>query len=511
MKRLLPLVATIAALWAGACGGGGTQPPPPPPKGPFSNASLNGQYAFSMTGSEIASSNLTASNLFTRAGTFTADGKGNVTDGVEDVNLVSGPTPPLHFTGGSYAVSADGRGTLSLINSTGTLQFSITLTSSSTGYITAMPTDGLSTASGNLFKQDPSAFSLSGIANNYAFDLSGISPNAAAESIIGQFFSTGAGVIRTGFEDDNDGGTVTNSSIVGVYAADGLNMSDLPNFGRGQFTLGSVQGVFYIVDHTRVLLLETVSGGALLGTAVSQANIPMNNTGISGGFVFVMGGGAVAGPITRGGRLTANGGNVSAVFIDNNLAGQVTSQNPGTGSYTIDSAGSGRGTITFTEPGVTGTFNFVFYLISPTQGFLQDQTANFEADGTLLGQPSMISDSSLAGNYAFSWSGVSSTDVTTDEEDFVGQLNLSAGSFTGALDLNEFASGRQFTDLVTNGTLNLSADPTTHNAFVANLVANPSAKLTFFAYVGNNGTILLMGTQSNVRVIAGVLSFQSPQ
>jgi len=163
MKRGLLLCAILAALWASACGGGGTTVTPPPPTGPFSNQSLSGQYAFSMTGSEIASSNLATSNTFTRVGSFTADGKGNITAGAEDINLASGANQ-FTFTGGSYTVDEDGRGTLTLVDSSGTLTFSITLASSSNGYMIAMPTDGLSTASGSFIKQDPSAFLVSGIA-----------------------------------------------------------------------------------------------------------------------------------------------------------------------------------------------------------------------------------------------------------------------------------------------------------------------------------------------------------
>ena len=518
MKRLLLLAATLSALWSGACSGGGSQPPPPPPKGPFSNASLSGQYAFSMAGSEIASSGLVVSNPFTRIGTFTADSKGAITAGVEDIHLVT-RINRIQFTGGSYTVNADGRGTLSLINSTGTLQFSITLASSSNGFMVAMPTDGLSTASGNFIKQDTTAFSLGGIANNYAFDLSGSDPNGNPESFIGQFHSDGAGSIPTGLSDDNDGGVLTAPTtptpIAGAtYAADALNAGDLGNFGRGVFSINGVVGVFYIVDHTRVFLMETTSGGTLNGSAVLQSSVPTSVASVSGGFVFVMGGASAGGPSTRGGSLSTSGGAVSNVFLDTNNAGQVDNRTASAGTYTIDSNPTGRGTITIVgssfTPSQQNSFIAVFYLISPTQGFLQDQSKGFVQDGTFLSAPSSApTDSSVAGNYAFSWSGVSTTNAITDEEDFVGQLALSGGNFTGAVDFNEFASGKQFFDVVTSGSLKLSAG---HSVFTANLASGTAPTLPFFAYPGLNNTILVMGTQKgNTRVIAGVLSFQNPQ
>jgi hypothetical protein len=512
MKLALLLCGCLAALWASACNGGGTTVTPPPPTGPFSNASLQGQYAFSMTGSEIASSGLVSSNLFTRVGSFTANGKGVITAGAEDINLVTGSNE-FNFTGGSYSVNGDGRGTLSLIDSSGTLNFSITLTSSSNGYIIAMPTDGLSTASGSFVKQDASAFLVSGISGNYAFDLSGLDPHGMAESIVGQFFADSGGHFSTGLADDNDGATVVNGGnqpITGTYAGDPLNPSDLAGFGRGIFNLGGVQGVFYIVGHNQVKFMETTSGGALAGDAFTQSNIPTTTAGMSGGFVYVMGGAGGSGPLTRGGRFTATGGALSNILVDNNNAGSLLSLVASAGTYTIDSAGSGRGTITYNVSGQKNTFMHVFYMISPTQAVVQDQSIGIVADGSLLGQPSApSSDSSLAGSYAISWSGLSTTDVTSDEEDVVGETALSSGSLTGTIDLNEFASGKQFTGVPATGTLKLSADPTGHNALSFNLATNPANNgITSFAYVANNNTVLFMGTQS-VRVTAGVLSPQT--
>ena len=516
MKRLLLSITTLAVVLVVGCSGGPT-PVPPPPVGRFTNASLKGQYAFSMSGSEVATSGGLTSSFFTRVGSFIADGNGNITGGVEDVNLATG-TSNFLFTGGTYSISADGRGTLKLVNSTGTLQFSITLATTSSGFMVAMPQDGLSTTSGSFMKQDTSAFSLSGIAGKYAFDLSGLdaASTPAFESLVGQFNADGNGSITAGQQDDNDASQPipVHSSITGAtYALDPTFPSDLTSFGRGIANISGVQMVFYVVDRTRVNFMETTSGGALLGSAVAQSSIPTNTNQISGGFVFVMGGTGSGGPLTRGGRFSASGGSLSTIFVDNNNAGVVSSQTPTTGTttgtYTIDSSGSGRGTATFMATGQTNPFTFVFYLSSPTQGFLQDQSLNIIADGSLAGQPAgAISNASLGGNYAFNWSGIDSTDVTTDEEDFVGQLNLASGSITGNVDFNEFASGKQFFNAPVTGTLALSGDGTGHNTFIATLQTSPANTLPFFAYVANNNTILLMGTQKNVRVITGVLTPQ---
>ena len=82
-KHPVFLVALLAALFAAACSGGsgGTIFVPPPPVGNFTNASLKGQYAFSMTGRESCGG---VGSLFARIGSITADGNGNITSGVEE-------------------------------------------------------------------------------------------------------------------------------------------------------------------------------------------------------------------------------------------------------------------------------------------------------------------------------------------------------------------------------------------------------------------------------------------
>src|SRR5260370_7292139 len=131
MKRFLLDLTAAAALWSAACGGGGSSVTPPPPAGNFSAASLNGQYAFVTSGEVFTPGSISATPL-SRVGSFTADGQGHITGGVEDVNAAGTPTNAISISGGSYTISADGRGTLSLSFRSTTLHFSITLTSTST-------------------------------------------------------------------------------------------------------------------------------------------------------------------------------------------------------------------------------------------------------------------------------------------------------------------------------------------------------------------------------------------
>ena len=174
MNRRYLALTLCAAVFAAACGGGGSTPTPPPSVGNFSNSSLSGQYAFSMSGTDAITG-----SFFARVGSFTADGNGNITAGVEDVNTALNGPQTLAFTASTYTVQADGRGIINLSNATGALSFSITMLSPTKGLI--VETDLNATASGTFLLQSPGAFNLAGISGNYVFDFSGLDPGAAVK------------------------------------------------------------------------------------------------------------------------------------------------------------------------------------------------------------------------------------------------------------------------------------------------------------------------------------------
>lgn len=95
-----------------------------------------------MSGTELCAG---VSSYFTRVGSFMADGKGNITSGLEDINVCPG-VGTLSFTSGKYSVGPDGRGILNLTNSTGTTNYSIVLSSTAAGSIAQ--TDTAASASG---------------------------------------------------------------------------------------------------------------------------------------------------------------------------------------------------------------------------------------------------------------------------------------------------------------------------------------------------------------------------
>src|SRR6185437_5852284 len=103
-RFLLFLLTAISLITIAGCGGSSVNFPPP--QGGFTNANLNGPFAFSYTGSD-------AGGFLAVAGSFVADGAGHITSGTQDIN--SGvPVSPNAAVNGTYLVRADGRGTITL-------------------------------------------------------------------------------------------------------------------------------------------------------------------------------------------------------------------------------------------------------------------------------------------------------------------------------------------------------------------------------------------------------------
>src|SRR2546426_853162 len=268
-SRLFLSATLLLALTIAACGGSSFTPPPPPGNGPFSNASLSGSYAFTMTGNDANGF------FFMRAGSLVADGKGNFT-GIEDVNSAQGLFTAIAFNG-TYTVGGDGRGTMTA-NAAGTTTYRLTVVSNTKALI--IQNDSFSTASGNLTAQNTAAFN-AGLGGDYAFDFSGVDSSLNPLSIVGAF--TGNAGLFQNFETDmNDAGSPTQNVVT-----NGNFSSVDPTTGRGtasiQTTLGNLTFAYYIVSATRAFFISTNSGA----TPAVSGTITLNTSPVAT-FVFYL-------------------------------------------------------------------------------------------------------------------------------------------------------------------------------------------------------------------------------
>jgi hypothetical protein len=469
----------------------------------FGNRVLQNNYAFSTSGRQTATS---PSVFFSRVGSFVADGNGGLTGGLEDVNpQPSGTSPgPITFSG-SYSIGPDGRGTMQFCEPSNgsacaspTTQFRVVVISPEQAQI--IDFQGESTANGEIVSQpDISVFNTGSVVGTYTFSFSGFSSATTEESIVGEFAGdglpdkvTGLAKITSGELDINSGGVLTSQVAItsGTYS---VNLN-----GRGTATLvtsgPTLNLAFYMVSASRAKFLETDSSPILAGdSAKQQLLVAWGASALSGSVVLVAAGSDPSGiadlvSFTATATSGSNNGTVTAASLDENSAGTVTSSSSLVGTYTFDSSGDGRGTLSI--PG----HSYVFYMIAPAPAalaVLQETTTGIVAHGSMVQpQGGPFAGATLKGSYAFNLSGL----VATGEEDMVGQLsadgdpnNTGTGKITsGTLDVNDFGTlqaaqantGTYDASVATNGRTTMSLTPTggTAHGFVLYFVS-PTAIL----------------------------------
>jgi hypothetical protein len=513
MKRGALLLTLVLSAFGAACssGGSGDTLPPPPPVG-FSNSSLKGQYAFIMTGEAPDGS------FLARIGTFVADGVGGISGGTELVRTVGNGLQQFAFSSTGYEVKSDGRGAMNLTNLTGTLSFSITMTSTNGGYISE--TDALSTASGTFELQDTSAFTKDALSNSFVFDNAGLDGDSQngpfPDSIVGQIVLN-SGTVSSGVYDENDDAVA--SGPVAITSGD-YSISDATN-GLGSLFFNNFQYAFVIVNSRKFHMIEVPAQGATvpatIGTANAQSAPPATISAFASSYVFQMSGIGTTSHDFKVGRFSANGsGSAASIALDEKLVGSPITQVPdgslSATNYAIDTnfPGSGRGTLTFTDS-KTGTYSFIFYMTSSTQGVIQDNSSGIVGDGVIMAQSSApFSNGSVAADYAFNWSGTDQSNLIFPpaEEDFVGHVTVSSATstnVTGAMDFSNFNSNQgAFHDSALNGTLTINGDGTTSSGSrstfkvtAAGTNGGPSTTFNFNLYPVNTSTMFVISTDSD--------------
>jgi hypothetical protein len=397
----------------------------------FSNGLVNGHYAFELTGQ------IPSGPLFL-AGSFQADGTGNVTGGTQDRSDVSG----VHSESisGTYSVGPDGRGTLTLVSSSGTADYRFVMNGPGRAALIGFNGSTTTEGYGSLAKQDASTFSLSSIASNWAFGVSGmvvsggVSTGQAVEA--GRFTVDSSGNITAGAQDQNFGGVVTPN----VPFAGTLGSPD-PTTGRAVATLGSLQYAFYIVSSaeffmTTISPVSPTQAMAFVGRAAQQSGTPFTNGSLSGAYAFEWSGqgGAATSLVAEVGQMTAdgNGGISNGTFDLNDLPG---ARGPVsfTGTYSLDPSGNGRGTMS-SLTGSQPASNYAFYMASSASAFFVSADSGSVLAGVALAESGgPFSNSSFAGSYGYTVNGF----VTGAPADTSGQLLPDAnGNITGAADTN---------------------------------------------------------------------------
>jgi len=402
-------------------------------------ATLNGSYAFVFNGQSSGA-------RLVEAGSFQADGKGNVTGGTEDVNNSSQVFTNVSFTG-TYTVGQDGRGSLVITpsNSSGLSKSTFQMVLISNQQVRLIAYDASSNGSGRLDLQDSTAFSNSALSGNYVFSFSGGDGSGLPFCSIGYITLNGTGSISGGSLDSNDnGGVITALAVTGTYAT--------ASNGRGTLTLNSTffsySFAFYVVsaETLRLVSIGSLGGPVWSGSANSQQSDVDASTALSGPFVFEADNPPGMNTFAGAGQFQMkSGGIITSGVGDENDQGATTTGYSFTGSFTVTN--SSYGTLQFVS-NTLGTLNYSFYLQSNTQAVVL-RTDFQTSSGTLAAQTqSTFSLSDFSGPYGFNLDGntVTTTAANSVPIDKLGQLSAAGnGNATGNETLN---TGTALTDNV---------------------------------------------------------------
>ncbi len=339
------------------------------------------------------------------AGRFHADGQGNITQGVEDINSLSGVTQALPFTG-DYSIGADGRGSFTFITSQGIATFRMVLDASKERgrfiRYDATQSNFPIFGSGYFELQDKAAFSLAALAGPYAFGAFDLELR-----VVGRFDAGASGGITGGSADVTQlerGGwepqtTSANLELTGSFSPPSAST------GRGTTTLnwGSpCNFAYYVISDQKILLVQIDARNSttpyLSGEARRQKG-PFSVASFSAPSIFSMAGAGIslAGWLVNAavGQIIPDGSGSAGGVYDSSWG--TTPDQPFAGSYTL--ASSGRSELQMKL--ASGDINtHVAYFYSPNEAFLMQTSGTDILFGRLKAQAAgPFSEGSLSGTY----------------------------------------------------------------------------------------------------------------
>lgn len=497
MKKLLLLPGLVLLSFCAGCGvigsgnggggGGGNL------GGNFSNASLNGNYAFQVSGTDL--NNFA---LYREAGVFSADGNGHITAGTDDFSEGSG-VPSSDPITGVYSIDDDGTGTMQFNFTSGVTEtFAFTMKSSSKFYMVPadlLITDFFANGAGVGEKQDTTAFAAAP-SGTFVFSLQ---RQVAANSSFAPTYTVGAFTLAGGNATGNEDQRTLASTITSLTLTAHFNTPDTS--GRGTGTLTNQNSVtttfaYYVVDASNIRFFTTDSSAMGLGRAEAQTAGPYNVASLSGGYAF--GGRGDTGnffdSIHTVGRFDGGGdGTISNGAFDSVQDGATSTNVAFPGTYVIQS--NGRAAVTLTPS--TGTQDLVFWMVSPNRAFFLNDDANSIEAGTIDKQlTNTFSNSTIQGQFAFVMDGF---DFTPETVARVGAWKFDGD---GKLKFNEFVNldGSTNAPGLLSGTYSATA-----NGRVTGTMDGITNNLVLYMVSGSNGYLLLNDTNTQV---SGVTSEQ---
>ena len=471
----------------------------------YSNHSLNGPFAFSYSGND-------ADGFMAAAGSFVADGGGNITSGIEDTDsFLVGVATGLSFSG-TYVVGPDGRTTATIDTGHGVATWQFALTTNHHAVMIRFDSDKAGSGSGSIDQQNLNDLTtLPNVVDGpYAFSASGTDATFKPMALAGEFTSTGSSILTASGSmiDVNDGGVVTTESpsVNGGYALD----VDNAGTGRGTLTLPStsaaqLQFAFYVIDSTHLHIVEIDGKDFLAGDIYTGAG---SGGSFAGTYVFTAGGTSTtgtSGAYAQGGVFVSDGSSITGGALDTNNAGTVTTNaTVSTGPFTINGT-TGRIDLKL----VSGSEFAVYPTAAGTAVMVERDSAGIST-GLAYTQVTADADAApAAGSFAFLLGGQGMFHLVSGsaQPDAEGQITLAGTGISGGnFDINNFNATYK-TDPVNISTSSIVAPGTNGRGTAVLEGENPDITYNLVYYLIDDNTALLFD-QDTGRVAIGSIERQ---
>lgn len=363
------------------------------PKGSFTNASLQGSYAYSLAGTRVGQN---GSALYEEAGTFVADGNGHITSGEDDFMQGTVTTLPVS---GTYAIAADGTGIINLTVGNQQLEWAVTVASDSQAYIVEF--DSFGCGGGGAKRQNTAAFSASP-SGEFAFRIHNVTPQGSVAKV--GHFSAGTDGSVTGDEDVLRGGNLIAPSITGTIGSPDNN-------GHGTLHVQESTGIvsnfnYYLIDANTLNLLQIDANSLGEGRVELRSVSSFDNSSMRNAFVnrslgdtpASIGGANSVGTFTTDGK-----GGIFAGSLDSMQDGNPIANAQLLGTYSV--ASNGR-TILNLNPQGFNPVQEIAWLVDASHGFFLINSSDRVEDGRFdQQQAGPLGDFPLSGPFGFFMSG----------------------------------------------------------------------------------------------------------
>ena len=338
---------------------------------PAQFATLNGNYAFQISGS-------TSGAATQEAGALQADGSGTVTRAAADIVTPSAVNSLSSLAGSYLAPDAMGRGTLTLGAQTFAYYFA------DTQHLALVETDGSHALSGQLLAQPAGPFSAASLNGKYSFVLQGMNSSNAPTALGGIFTANGSGAIGNRLLDgfnvpaqlNSTGSYTVSDSALGRTVLTWTNGSTTSKFALYPVTGGSFE------------MVEIDGAGALSGVVRPVNGSFLTVQALSKGFAVQLAGALPNGtPEFIVGELVLPGGSSFSGTLDLVDGGTLTAGAAVSGTLQPLDVFTGRGFATFAGgSAVLGNARWNLYMLDDSQVLVLDSASDRLLTGVLVRQ-----------------------------------------------------------------------------------------------------------------------------